>query len=149
MNEKVARLKRAIEQELPPAVGLLWTDSFLTVLNRNKDLDWIVPQFFLWLLETEFRYAENQEIVAALYRRWVAGEEPAVSEWGECVRVCLNVKSRAPWQSLWPDESAMRIAAMARAAFDLNGISESVPGVGPTMAGRMADKLLKTGTASP
>jgi hypothetical protein len=79
--EVLARLEDRIFEGMKPADAMKWPTAFLSAIKPGADLSMVWPRFALWMLDVELRKYTTSAPVAALYRRWVAGDKPSVKEW--------------------------------------------------------------------
>ena len=82
----LALIEDGIFEGLGEESHLAWPEEFLAAIPVGADLSGVADRFVLWLLEDTRQYCElisivDYDIVIALYRRRIAGDEPSKKEW--------------------------------------------------------------------
>lgn len=110
-------------------------DVLDTAIQRKADLSLVWPRWALWLFDVELVQYKNSVLVAALFRRWCAGDRPSVVEWDKTAAKVVRV------EALWAAAVASAAASPRWAANVVAKLPKKLPDSQNGLRYRMTEKL--------
>jgi hypothetical protein len=119
----IARLEDQIFEGLPEAKAKLWPERFTKAIRVGADLSLVTPQFMVWLMDGQRKYAEGSPevlsaiaAVRALHARIVSGGMVSDSEWAQARLAASAASAVSPTRAAWSAASAAIVLRNAAGA---------------------------------